>query len=221
MNTKIPRVIASRTNRFGFQRLRHGLILSLFLLSSVIGDAPSSLAASDPASFVNDFASRALAAMRNGGTTPARQGQFRQLFCQYFDVEAWGRSALGLYWDHATAQQRQEFLKLYEDYVVSGYSAHLGALSGEGFEVLGSRPDKAKITVASRIQINGAAPIRVDWQLNSTKNGYKVTDVIVDGISMATAQHSDLVSVIQRNNGQVSALLVALRKKNASNEIVQ
>jgi ABC-type transporter MlaC component len=48
-----------------------------------------------------------------------------------------------------------------------------------------------------------------------------VTDLIVNGISMATAQHSDLVSFMQRNNGHVPALLVALREKNASNDILR
>jgi phospholipid transport system substrate-binding protein len=75
--------------------------------------------------------------------------------------------------------------------------------------------------VTSQIQISDAAPIRVDWQLNPTNRGYKVTDVIVNGISMASAQHSDLVSVIQRNNGHMPALLVALREKNASNGILR
>jgi phospholipid transport system substrate-binding protein len=197
-------------------------MLSVFvLLSSIIGGAPRSLAASDPVSFVSDLGNRALAAMRSGDTVVAKQGQFRQLFRQNFDVEACARSALGPYWQKATALQRQEFVELYEDYVVVGYSAHLGALGGESFKVLGSQPDKERVIVASRIQINGAAPIRVDWQLNPTNHGYKVTDLIVNGISMASAQHSDLVSVIQRNSGQVQAVLAALREKNASNGILR
>jgi len=159
--------------------------------------------------------------MRSGNTVVAKQGLFRQLFRQNFDVEACARSALGPYWQKATALQRQEFVELYEDYVVVGYSAHLGALGGESFKVLGSQPDKERVIVASRIQINGAAPIRVDWQLNPTNHGYKVTDLIVNGISMASAQHSDLVSVIQRNNGEVQAVLAALREKNASNGILR
>ena len=213
----------SWSHQFGrFPTIRRSLIVSIFvLLSSSIGGAPRSLAATDPVSFVGDLGSRALAAMRNGGTTAAKQGQFRQLFRQYFDVEACARSALGSYWNNATAQQRQEFIKLYEDYVVIGYSAHLGALGGEIFRVLGSRPDKKRVIVASRIEINGAAPIGVDWQLNPTNDGYKVTDIIVNGISMASAQHSDLVSVIQRNNGHLTALLVAMREKNASNGILR
>jgi phospholipid transport system substrate-binding protein len=201
---------------------RRLLMVSAFLLlSSIIGGAPRSLAATDAASLVSELGSRALAATQSGDTAAAKQALFRQLFRQFFDVEACARSALGPYWSNATAQQRQEFVKLYEDYIVIAYSAHLGALRGESFKVLGSQPDKEGVIVASRIEITGAAPISVDWQLNSTNRGYKVTDLIVNGISMADAQHSDLVSVVQRNNGHVSALLVALREKNASNGIIR
>jgi phospholipid transport system substrate-binding protein len=202
-------------------RTRSLALSALVLLSSMIGGAPRSLAAADdPARFVSDLASRALAAMPNGDTA-ARQGRFRQLFGQYFDVEACARSALGPYWTKATPPQRQEFVELYEDYLVIGYSTALRALGSQSFEVLGSQPDKDRVIVASRIQINGATPIRIDWQLNPTNPGYKVTDLIVNGISMASTQHSDLVSVIQRNNGHMPALLVALREKNAGNGIVR
>jgi phospholipid transport system substrate-binding protein len=201
--------------------LRFLLLSAFVLLSSIVGGAPKSLAATDgPASFVSDLASRALARMPNEDTT-VKQERFRQLFRQYFDVEACARAALGPYWLKATALQRQEFVGLYEDYVVIAYSTAFRALGGESFKVLGSQPDKGRVIVTSRIEINDAAPIRVDWQLNPTNRGYKVTDVIVNGISMASAQHSDLVSVIQRNSGHVPALLVAMREKNASNGILR
>jgi len=201
--------------------LRSLLLSAFVLLSGIIGGAPSALAAAvDPTSFVSDLASRALAPMPNEDTA-VKQERFRQLFRQYFDVEACARAALGPYWLKATALQRQEFVGLYEDYVVIAYSTAFRALGGESFKVLGSQPDKGRVIVTSRIEINDAAPIRVDWQLNPTNRGYKVTDVIVNGISMASAQHSDLVSVIQRNSGHVPALLVAMREKNASNGILR
>jgi hypothetical protein len=90
------------------------------------------------------------------------------------------------------------------------YSAHLGALGGGSFKVLGSHPDREGVIVKSQITwINGPAPIRVDGQLNPTNNGYKVTDLIVSGLCMASAQRSDLASVIRRNSGQVQTLLAA------------
>ena len=198
------------------------LLLSAFVLCSSIEDAPKSLAATnDPASFISDLASRALAPMPNADTTAARQERFRQLFRQYFDVESCARFALGTYWRTATTLQRQEFVELYEDYVVVSYSTALRALGGASFGVLGSQSDREGVIVSSRVQINGGAPIRIDWRLNPTNHGYKVTDVIVNGISTASTQHSDLVSFMQRNSGHVPALLVALREKNASNGILR
>src|SRR5580704_16122373 len=120
--------------------LRSSLLSAFVLLSSIIGGAPSALAAAvDPTSFVSDLASRALAPMPNEDTA-VKQERFRQLFRQYFDVEACARAALGPYWLKATALQRQEFVGLYEDYVVIAYSTAFRALGGESFKVLGSQP---------------------------------------------------------------------------------
>jgi phospholipid transport system substrate-binding protein len=201
------------------QMIQRSLLLStLVLLSSIIGSAPRSLAAAnEPANFVNDLGTRALAAMRNEDTA-AVQEQFRQLFRRYFDTEACARSALGPHWQNATAQQRQEYAHRYEDYIVIVYSTLLGHLHGENFTVLGSRPSEEGVIVASRV--SGIVSIEVDWLLNPTNNGYKVTNLFVGGIDMASMQRSDLVSVVQRNSGQVRALLVALREKNASNGIL-
>src|SRR6202008_597006 len=189
------------------QMIQRSLLLSAFvLLSSIIGGAPRSLAATDdPASLVNDLGTRALAAMRNGDAA-AVQRQFRQLVRRYFDAEACARSALGPHWQNATAQQQQEYANRYEDYIVIVYSTLLGHLGGESITVLGSEPNEEGVIVTSRI--SGGEQIGVDWQPNPPKNGYKVTNLIVSGINMASVQHSDLVSVIQRNGGQIQALLV-------------
>jgi ABC-type transporter MlaC component len=120
---------------------------------------------------------------------------------------------------NATTQQRQEYANRYEDYIVIVYSTLLGHLGGESFTVLGSQPNDEGVIVTSRI--DGVVPIGVDWQLKPTDNGYKVTNLIVSGINMASMQRSDLVSVIQRNSGQMQGLLVALREKNASNGILR
>jgi len=127
------------------------LLLSAFVLfSSIIGDTPSSLAArNDPASIVGDLGGRAISVLQNGDTAAAKQEQFRQLFRQYFDVEACARFALGTYWRTATTLQRQEFVELYEDYVVVSYSTALRALGGASFGVLGSQSDRERVIVSS------------------------------------------------------------------------
>jgi MlaC protein len=78
---------------------------------------------------------------------------------------------------------------------------------------VGSKADREGVIVSSRVQVNGGTPIRIDWRLNPTNHDYKVTDVVVNGISMASTLHSDLVSVIQSNNGHVQSLLIVMREK--------
>src|ERR1700720_1957158 len=191
------------------------LLLSAFVLfSSIIVDTPRSLAApNDPASIVGDLGGRAISVLQNGDTAAAKQEQFRQLFRQYFDVESCARFALGTNLSTATTLQRQEFVELYEDYVVVSYSTALRALGGASFGVLGSQSDREGGFVSSRVQINGGAPIRIDWRLNPTNHGYKVTDVIVNGISTASTQPSDLVPVIHRHNGQLPSFAGCLARK--------
>jgi phospholipid transport system substrate-binding protein len=184
-----------------------------------VGLGVGTLITENPVSFISDLEDRALAAMRNGDTAAAQLWRFRQLYRQYFDTEACARAALGPYWQQATAQQRQEFINRYEDYVVITYSLPLGQIGAQSFKVLGSQPDQEGVIVMT--QINGVVPLKVDWRLNPTAVGYKVTNVIVNGIDMAKLQRSDMVSVIQRNSGQMQPLLVALREKNASNGITR
>jgi ABC-type transporter MlaC component len=79
--------------------------------------------------------------------------------------------------------------------------------------VLGSQSDREGVIVSSRVQINGGAPIRIEWRLNPTDHGYKVTDVIVDGISTASTQHSDLVSGHPASQRAVAVLAGRLARK--------
>src|SRR5690349_10720106 len=95
-----PRLLRRRsTNLWSFKMIQRFLLVSAFVLfSSIIEDAPKSLAATnDPASIVGDLGGRAISVLQNGDTAAAKQEQFRQLFRQYFDVEACARFALGTY----------------------------------------------------------------------------------------------------------------------------
>jgi phospholipid transport system substrate-binding protein len=65
------------------------------------------------------------------------------------------------------------------------------------------------------IRPQGAPPIKVDWQLSSRDGLYKISDVIIDGISMGASERSEFGSVIQRSGGQVQGLLAMMRERIA------
>jgi phospholipid transport system substrate-binding protein len=193
-------------------------VLTAALVLIVGGLAPAILAAAaDPAAVINNLGNRALEVLGKNATPAQRVARFHELFREDFDVPGIARFVLGRYWKTTTAEQQEEFVKLFEDYIAIVYSSQLAEYSGETLKVTGSRADPEGATVASEIiRPTGAPPVKVEWHLADQNGTYKIRDVSVDGISMAVTQRSEFASVIQRNGGQVQSLIAMLRQKTGN-----
>ncbi len=171
-------------------------------------------AAADPAAVITNLGNQALQVLGRNVDPSQRVVRFRQLFSEDFDVPGIARFVLGRYWQIATPQQQQEFIRLFTSYIAMVYSDRLAEYSGETLRVTGSRPAAGGSMVSSEIvRPNGAPPAKVDWLLTQHNGAYKISDVIVEGVSMAVTQRSEFASVIQRDGGQVQGLINALQRK--------
>jgi phospholipid transport system substrate-binding protein len=191
-------------------------ICSVFLVLAVLAAAPRGTAAEDPRAFVTTLGTRAIEVLGPAVPEQQRLARFRELFHNDFDIPAIGQFVLGRYWRTASPQEQQEFLNLFQEYIVQAYSARLGQYGGAPFRVTGSRPSGNEIVVTSEILRPGGAPIQVDWFLVDQGGRLLITDVYVGGVSMKVTQRDEFASVIQRNGGQVGALLAQLRQKVAT-----
>jgi ABC-type transporter MlaC component len=61
-----------------------------------------------------------------------------------------------------------------------------------------------------------AQPIKVDWRLTAFNGTYKISDVVIAGLSMAVNGRSQLAGVVERNGGQARAILAVMRQQIAS-----
>jgi phospholipid transport system substrate-binding protein len=195
--------------------MRRSLLTAAFIvLAGALAPAIPAAAAADPAAVVSNLGSRALEVLGKNAPQSQRVARFRELLREDFDVPEISRFVLGRYWNVATEEQRAEFVKLFEEYIALAYSTRLAEYTGETFKVTGSRPDADGAIVSSQIlRPAGAAPVKVDWRLIGRNGAYKISDVSVDGISMAVTQRSEFASVIQHNGGQVQGLITMLREK--------
>jgi len=184
------------------------------LIVGILISARPAAAAADPAAVITSLGNQALEVLGSNVDPKLRVARFRQLFSEDFDVPGLARFVLGRYWRIATEPQQQEFVKLFADYIALAYSNRLAEYSGETLHVTGSRPAPDGSVVSSEIvRPNGAPPAKVDWVLTPHDGAYKISDVVVEGVSMAVTQRSEFASVIQRNGGQVQGLITALRQK--------
>ncbi|HEX3499178.1 MAG TPA: ABC transporter substrate-binding protein [Stellaceae bacterium] len=186
------------------------------VLALAVGMPTPSRAANDPAGFIADLGSKAINVLTSTASEAERERQFRVLFERSFDLPSIARFVLGPYWRTASEAQRQEFIKLFETYVIHAYTVRFNAYAGQRLKVLSSRPEGDNgAFVQSEIALPNSSqpPVKVDWRVNKTGDGYKITDVTVEGVSMALTERQEFASVIQRGGGQVDALLKLLREK--------
>ena len=198
--------------------MRRSLLTAAFIvLAGALAPAIPAAAAADPAAVISNLGSRALEVLGKDASQSQRVARFRELLREDFAVPEIARFVLGRYWNVATEEQRAEFVKLFEEYIALAYSTRLAEYTGETFKVTGSRPDADGAIVSSQIvRPAGAAPVKVDWRLTGRNGAYKISDVSVDGISMAVTQRSEFASVIQHNGGQVQGLITQLREKTGN-----
>ena len=190
-----------------------GALIAILLLLS-----PPGRAAQDARAFVSTLGTEAIAVLGPQIAPAQRLVRFRQLFHNDFDVAGIGQFVLGRYWRAATPQEQQEFLGLFQEYIVRAYSVRLGQYGGEPFRVTGARPsgDENETIVASEILRPNGSRIAVDWYLVNAGGSFKITDVYVGGVSMKVTQRDEFAAVIQRNGGRVGALIAQLRQKLAA-----
>ena len=63
--------------------------------------------------------------------------------------------------------------------------------------------------VLTKISRPSGPPIKAGWRVRETKNGHKILDVMVAGVSMVVTQRSEFRSVIRRRG--VTGLIETLR----------
>src|SRR5208282_893208 len=97
------------------------LLLTALSVLLTLTSMPGPSAAADASDFMNELWSRTAEVLAKKIPPAERLARFRQLFQADFDGAEIARFVLGRYWRSASEEERQEFLKLFEDYVVYVY----------------------------------------------------------------------------------------------------
>jgi phospholipid transport system substrate-binding protein len=172
----------------------------------------------DPAQFIQHLGDKAVVIINDHSLTPEQsQAKFSTLFSESFDVPGIGRFVLGHYWDHATPKQLDDYLAVFREYIVATYSRRFTKYSGQKFHVVESHADGDATLVSSEITDGADGQTNhIDWLVRKTADGYRIGDVVLDKVSMMTAQRAEFTSVIVHADGSIDGLIAALRQKVGS-----
>ena len=198
---------------------RYFLAAAICVVLGLAANRPTAdTGATDPGAFVSDLSAAAVESLTERGLSqPERADRFRALLTAHFDLPGIGKFVLGRYWRSAAEAERQEFLKLFEDFIVRTYIERFSTYSGEAYRVQTVRDDEdGYATVRGEIVRPNADNVRVDWRMRWDGAEFKIIDMVVEGISMALTQRDDFAAVIQKGGGRVAALNDVLRQRAAA-----
>jgi len=200
--------------------LSRRLLLPVLLVVGMAAAAPAANAgpAEDAAKFIDDFGHRAIQALTAENLSDQElTKRFRALFEEGFDIPFIARSALGRFWPRASAQERAEYIPLFEDYIIEIYASQFRQYSGEMFEAQEARVSaEGAIFVASDVMQPDGPVTKLEWVVVPVDGKFKIRDIKIEGVSMITTYRDQFANEILQRNGKVAGLIDALREKTAS-----
>ena len=194
-----------------------GRILSSFLITFSLlffSDVSADSNAEESKSFVEKLGEEVIKKVSDEKLSDSqRRSNFRYLYLNAFDNFYISRFVLGRYWKRIDNSVKEEFVKTFNDYIVSTYAPKFKGWQGE-FKAVDALIEKNFYNVKMNV-INKDGPVlKLIWKIYLDKNkNFKILDVNIDGVSMLVTQRAEFMSVIKNNPNGVIGLIEAMKKK--------
>ena len=192
-------------------------VLFAFLLGFVIHATAQNLG---PEELVRRVTQEVLDAIRGDADLAAgdRQKVLRlaeEKVLPHIDFEEAARLAVGRSWAQATPEQRARIVTEFRAMLIRTYSSAIQAYSGQTLNVLPVRmqPDDTEVTVRNRYIRPGAPPVSIEYQMRKTPAGWKIYDIVAEGVSLVLTYRSDFNAAVRQEG--IDGLIRRLAEKNA------
>jgi phospholipid transport system substrate-binding protein len=144
-----------------------------------------------------------------------RRAAVRKVALEIFDFEETAKRALGRHWRERTPAEQQDFLKLFTDLLEESYIGKIEGYQGEKITYAGDTIEGDLATVRTRIITPKAgSEIPVDYRMLRQSGGWRVYDVIIEGVSLVANYRTQFNKVIQ--TASFDELMKKMRAKGFS-----
>jgi phospholipid transport system substrate-binding protein len=185
------------------------MISRRLLLAGLLGTmaAPALAAGEHPSvAYMRQVGKELLAAHRQG-TVPA----FLRVVQRYADVPDISDHALGKYAGKLQSGQRGRYQRGVATYMARYFALQSRDYTVAKYEVGDATVDASKdVIVESKVYLLTGQAYSVSWRLQWKGGKYKVRDAKILGFWLTNFQRSDFTSYLDKRNGDINKLIVAL-----------
>jgi phospholipid transport system substrate-binding protein len=131
-----------------------------------------------------------------------------------FNFDRVCRMVLGKHWHRATKEQQAAFQREFRSLLLRTYATALSKYRNQtiDYKPLRSQPGDTDVTVKTEILQPGGQPVAVDYALEKNGDGWKVYDIVIEGVSLVTNYRSQFSNEIKQSG--LDGLIEKLSAKN-------
>ena len=187
----------------------------LFAFFLIFLISPFKLLAIEPDIFVQSTVNRASKLLSDNISKEQKIDELKKIAKDTVDIRGIGFYSLGAARKNLNAEDKQEFIILFEQYFLKSFSSRLAEYTNPEIDVINKEVlDKNYTIVNSVLKATDERPeIKIDWRIY-TRNPENplIRDLVIEGLSLARTQKEEFASVLNSNNGDIKALFETLKK---------
>jgi len=199
-------------------RLKNIIAIIVFsLLPLAAYSEESAHTTATPESFVQNTSSRVIALLKSRTSDESKQKQLTAMFLQVMDSDWIGKFVLGKHWQTLSDDQKRTYLKNYRKYLIDSYVPKFKQYNDQAIHVKGIKDlgHGQYLVITDIVSSSSQANTKVEYRIQAAGDGYKIHDIVAEGVSLLTTQRSEFSSIM--SNEGFDALNDRLLSKDNDN----
>lgn len=151
------------------------------------------------------------------GDTKKMEKLAEEKILPHFNFPHMTQLAVGRNWKDASDAQKMSLTDQFRTLLLRTYSSTLSQYRNQTIDVkpLKAAEADAEVVVKTAVIQSGGQPIPIDYSMEKTPSGWKVYDVLIDGVSLVTNYRSSFNTEIKTNG--IDGLIKSLTDRNIKN----
>ena len=175
-------------------------VLAAALMTLIILTAPGFALAAGPGEQLNEGIQRVFANLQDPDLKTKeteRRLAVRRIANEVFDFEETAKRSLGRHWQDRSAEERQEFVRLFTELIDRAYLRRVDRYDGEQVIIVSDAVEGNQAVVQTRIVTRDKSEIPVEYLMHRTgEDRWRVWDVKIAGMSLVASYRAQFNKII-------------------------
>ena len=166
-----------------------------------------------PDVFVQSTVNRASEILSKNISKEEKINELKSIAKETVDIRGVGFYSLGSARKDLDENQKEQYLKLFENYFLKSFSSRLAEYTNPEINVNGKEKINENYTIVNSVlsATSNRPEVKIDWRIyTKNQNDPLIRDLIIEGLSLARTQKEEFASILNSNDGKIDALFKTL-----------